>query len=41
MIADALELNMGDELVEPRRSFTDPDDEDDDMLSSVRNHKYI
>ena len=41
MIVDALELNMGDELVEPRRSFTDPDDEDEDMLSSVRNFKYI
>ena len=35
IIVDALELNMGDELAEPRRSFTDPD-EDEDMLSSVR-----
>lgn len=36
MVVDALELNMGDDLVQPRRSFTDPDDEDEDMLSSVR-----
>ena len=36
MIADALELNMGNDLVEPLRSFTDPDEDEDMLLSSVR-----
>ena len=36
MVVDALELNMGDDLVRPPpRGFSDPD-EDEDMLSSVR-----